>query len=308
MLSQFTMSDALAAELTALAAAGWSQLSLQELAWSEVAPVTTPLPPLRVCAFGSFQYMDDSLLAQLQQCSTSIGMLVVEGTKLQDQRPGDSVVPWATIKLLNTVRTGGLVMELPLPDWLRQVHLLGKTRWDLGFLTVMLRADQVRDDGTSQTSRVPCHDARGSPGNANGRQKGQLYSLDEFTCTHVHAYGSTRPWYGSTCVWHGACAPTCVDTQVESAYLTIAEMLQHLLQTESILPLKFVKIACPKDRHHMPNTYLGAPAPKDEPAHLRASLHVARVLPAPTQVVLMNYIWTEAMVSTAFCTTAIRHM
>ncbi len=116
-ISGATMSDGLAAVLTAAAAAGWDRIELSGVSW----PLgnTAQLPRLRRLELQS--PLTDAVLAELRRCVSWADELDARGgLQLQAPLPAGTVLPWGAMtgyRLADSLSS--------LKRWLEQAELLG---------------------------------------------------------------------------------------------------------------------------------------------------------------------------------------
>ncbi len=137
VLLEFTMSPALAAEMSAVYEAGWHKMSYYNWfdRWPKHLNLTTTLPPLRTLEF-VIARLDDNRCAQLRQSLSSLDTLIVMSPKLQSPLPADAVVPWRVLRVAGPIGVS---------SWVKQVELLGDTViWELSYMEICLTVDKVR--------------------------------------------------------------------------------------------------------------------------------------------------------------------
>ncbi len=134
-LNKLRLSDQLAAELTAAAAAGWHWLSVDQLTLPAApAVVTAKLPVLR--RVGLADALTDARLAQLRQCVSQAMQLSVSALALQSALPAGVELPWGTLRVKEPIL---------MADWLEQAELLGgQCKWYIERLRVQLSNEEVR--------------------------------------------------------------------------------------------------------------------------------------------------------------------
>ncbi len=135
-LRNFTMTDALAAELAAAVAACWSgRLSLLSCEWLTDTVLSTPLPPLHTLDL--CQALDDPTLESLLTGVSTVHELSVTDVCVSGTvEPRLGGVPWERVR----------VYEARVVEWLAQTEILGwgTVEWALDHLFISLTADEVR--------------------------------------------------------------------------------------------------------------------------------------------------------------------
>ncbi len=137
-LHKFTLTNPLAAELAAVTAAGWRQLSFTELTWPTDTDITTPLPPT-ITTLALAEPLTDARLAQLLQvgAACTIQQLRVPELKLTAAVAEGTRLPFEGVHLKQSVVTH-------VTTFLPQVELLGgSVDWDLYYLSLSSTLDQV---------------------------------------------------------------------------------------------------------------------------------------------------------------------
>ncbi len=195
VLSYFTMTESLAAELRALAARGWGHMSLTGLEWPSDTALTTRLPPLQTLGLGS--RLTDARLGLMQACVSSAKALKVSGVaSLSTAIEAGVRLPWESIRL-DSCPVGELVGAAPL---------VGEAAWDVGTLDIVLTKEQVC---VHTHTYHPC---------VHARMHATLY-LCLFNSSYVCPFRtSTRPAYNDihtscnhhVCVCVRVCVRVCV--------------------------------------------------------------------------------------------------
>ncbi len=157
-LSHFTMSDALAAEVSAAHAAGWDKISFYQSYWRPVRHIAPRLPPLHT--LNLCEALTDELLSTLHGCVTAVDTLRVMDSRLTHDVPAGTVLPWRVTWVKDIEER---VQDLSLVRFLRQVRHMGAdtTTWALDDFDISFDTEQVSVyDCTmhvGEHGRLPCN-------------------------------------------------------------------------------------------------------------------------------------------------------
>ncbi len=138
VLTNFTLTQALAAEITAVTAAGWEKPSLQRLIWPTDLSLPVPLPPLHTLIPN--RPLDDAFFPQLVQSVSSLEQLGVWGVRLSVAHTNASArVPWRCVGLQRVPGVCGI------RNWLQQAERVGPgVTWTVDSLHISLTLEEVR--------------------------------------------------------------------------------------------------------------------------------------------------------------------
>lgn len=139
VLSDFTMSNALAAALSAAHAAGWDRISLFQLHWHPDTHIAPPLPSFHTLDLS--EVLTNELLSTLQGCVTAVDTLRVMDSGLTQDVPAGTVLPWHVTGVKDAI----IGQEWDLLDFLQQATHMGAdtTTWALDDLQIAFDTQQV---------------------------------------------------------------------------------------------------------------------------------------------------------------------